>query len=219
MNKGYALGFLLVLLVIVLGFYVAYTGFLSTRETLRAQPTAVEVVRATPRPTSTPVLSPTATLTTGLPTVVPGITATLTATLPPAAVLPATAEPSEAPAPLTPSPTPVPITKFEFRLGGPAGPDSAYANCCYIYGTVRDAAGQGLEGIQVMAVSQWNTVLTATSKGGVDLGKYDIPINRDAIAWTIMIVDAGGKQISTQVPVPFDPYRFNAYRVDWQRSQ
>ena len=39
MNKGYAFGFLLVLLVFALGMYVAYTGFTSSRAAVRAQPT------------------------------------------------------------------------------------------------------------------------------------------------------------------------------------
>jgi hypothetical protein len=44
MGKGYAFGFMIVVLVVLLGLYVAFTGFMSTREALRAQ--------ATPVPTS-----------------------------------------------------------------------------------------------------------------------------------------------------------------------
>ena len=64
----------------------------------------------------------------------------------------------------------------------------------------------------------WTAPVVTTSKGGVDLGKYDIPIGRDAVTWNIFLVDAAGNQISSQVQVQFDPDAANAYRVDWVRS-
>jgi hypothetical protein len=51
MNRGYAFGFLIVLLVAVLGLYVAFTGFVSSRDALRAQlasQTSTPVVQITP---------------------------------------------------------------------------------------------------------------------------------------------------------------------------
>ncbi len=83
MNKGtgYALGFLLVLAVVALGFYVAYTSFQSSRAALLFQPTQAP---RTSTPTSRPTTAATSTAT---PSVAPVLTATLslTATLEPSA--------------------------------------------------------------------------------------------------------------------------------------
>jgi hypothetical protein len=238
MNKGYAFGFLIVLLVLALGLYVAYTGFVSSREALRAEPTSPP---RTGQATRLPVSSlPTAVAT--LPTVLtPTLEVTVTlavATLTsvvepppteppaPAPTEPPAAAPTEAspafptdtPAPQTQPPTPAPIPAYQFRLAGPPMADSNYPSCCYIFGTVRDAAGNGLEGIQVQVGNEWNPPVVAVSKGGVDLGKYDIPIGRDVVSWDVLLLDAAGNQISTKVQVPFDPNVANAFRVDWQRT-
>jgi hypothetical protein len=115
-------------------------------------------------------------------------------------------------------PTPVPLPAYQFRLAGPPGADPSYQNCCYILGTARDAAGNGLEGVRIQAFNEWNTLPPAPTKGGGEAGKYDIPIGRDVVTWYIMVIDAGGNQISSQVQIQFDPSQGNAYRVDWQRT-
>jgi hypothetical protein len=236
MNKGYAFGFLIVLLVLILGFYVAFTGFMASRDALRAQPTspsATGAAQATRVPTSP---APTATPTfITIPTPVAGITATLTAIVsadatkppPPAATNPPledsptppppVAEP-DTPTPFVPSPPPTPAPNYQFRLAGPPSADANYPNCCYLYGTVRDAAGNGLEGVQVQAFNEWNTLPPSVTKGGNEAGHYDIPIGRDTVTWNLVIIDAAGNRISTQVPVQFDASVANAYRVDWQRT-
>ena len=43
-------------------------------------------------------------------------------------------------------------------------------------------------------------------------------LGRDVVTWYVMIVDAGGNQISPQVQIQFDPDMANGYRVDWQRT-
>ncbi len=231
MNKGYAFGFLIVLLIVILGFYVAYTGFVSSREALHAQSTAAPTTAAvkTLRPptataTATPVL---------LPTPAPGITATLTALVPVGVTespsptgLPATEPPSlptpEPPSPppaeptAAPPPTPVPAPTYQFRLLG-ARPDAGRAGCCYIGGTIRDAAGNTLEGVRVRAYNEWQA-LEATSKGGVDLGHYDIPIGADRVNWYVIVVDAAGNPVSPQAVVQFDPGAAGWYWVEWQRT-
>jgi hypothetical protein len=237
MNKGYAFGFFIVLLVLILGFYVAYTGFVSSREALRAQPTSPSATRAV-RVVSTPT-SPGPTLTSTLPIVstpLPGNTATLTTvasgsateTPPPPTEPPAEPPPSPAPTqpPLdTPAPTvqvqpasPTTPPRYEFRLAGPPTADTSYPNCCYLYGTVRSSGGTPLEGIQVQAFNEWNTLPPATTKGGGEAGQYNIPIGQDAVTWNIVIIDGAGNRISTQVPVQFDPSVAGGYRVDWQRA-
>jgi len=239
MNKGYAFGFLLVLLIVILGLYVALTGFVASREAQRAQsgpePTAAFVQALSTRVPVSPSPSPSPTILT-LPTPLPGLTATLTAMAEPLDVAPGEAtespevEPTPPvaaePSPVLPTetaqaqiqpPTPAPVPALPFRLAGPPAADPN-ASCCYILGTIRDAAGTGLEGVRVQVSTMWTEPVVSTSKGGVDLGKYDIPIGYDAVTWNILLVDAEGKQISSQVQVPFDPAVAGAYRVDWVRS-
>jgi hypothetical protein len=238
MNKSYAFGFLIVLLVIVLGLYVALTSFMSSRDALRAQ-SASSSSSMEAQATSTPARpAPTPTETVfAIPTSMPGITTTLTAmavsvvtespppTEPP---LPATTEalpteppapqPTDTAAPVPQPPTPVPAPAYQFRLAGPPAPDPNYQICCYIFGTVRDATGNGIEGVQMQAFNEWNTLPAAITKGGGEAGQYNIPIGRDLVAWYIMVVDVGGNQISSQVQIQFDPNLANGYRVDWQRA-
>jgi hypothetical protein len=237
MNKGYAFGFLVIILVLILGMYVAYTGFMSSRAALRAQPTSTPasgVAEAT-RPPTEPLPTATPTLIT-IPTPIPGVTATLTAMMPtveseqpsptdPPAP-PATESPTEPPPqPPTdmptlqpPPPTPAPVPAYAFRLAGPPVADPGYPSCCYLYGTVRDAAGAPLEGVQVQALNEWNTLPPAATKGGGEAGQYNIPIGHDAVHWDMVILDAVGNQISPKVQVQFDPGVANAYRIDWQRT-
>jgi len=243
MNKGYAFGFLIVLLVVVLGLYVAFTGFMSSREALRAQATSpaptepvqtTEVVQATELPDE-PTPTPTgASLV--LPTPLPGITVTLTAAVlpdeteappetasteppPPSPTSPPPAQPTDTPPSLVQPPTVAPPSpEYQFRLGGPPGGDPAYPNCCYIFGTVRNAAGSPLEGVAVKAFNEWNDLPPAITKGGGEAGQYNIPIGHDAVTWYVVVVDATGTPISTQVPVNFDLDAAGGYRVDWQRT-
>ena len=233
MNRGYAFGFLIVLLVVILGIYVALTGFMSSRDALRVQSTAEPAVTQAaqaPATATNPPPSPSPTIQT-LPSPVPGITATLTAAVAtdvPESPVPAETEPPPPPTqpPAVPSdtppapqpPTPAPIPAYQFRLAGPAAPDPKYPLCCYIYGTVRDAGGTPLEGIQVKAFNEWNDLPPALTKGGGEAGQYNIPIGRDLVAWYVIIVDAGGNQISSQVQVQFNADTANGYRVDWQRT-
>jgi hypothetical protein len=235
MNKGYAFGFLIVLLVIILGLYVAFTGFMSSRETLRAEATAVPTARQAEvaiQPTE-PILSTATPTIMVLPTPVPGITATLTAvaspeveTAVPQPTEPAQTSPTEpppptptqTPLPVTQPPTPAPVPAYAFRLAAPPSPDPNYSLCCYIFGTVRDAAGNPLEGVQVQAFNEWNTLPPAMTKGGGEAGQYNIPIGNEPVTWYVMVVDASGNQISTQVPIQFSAEVALGYRVDWQRT-
>jgi len=233
MNKGYAVGFLIVLLVVVLGLYVAITGFMSSREALSTQAAAAASTQAA-LPSRTPtrvVPTPTDTAVV-IPTPVTGLTVTMTvmasagATEPPASTETPPAPPTEAPAVWptdTPAaavqpPTPVPAPAYQFRLAGPPSPDPSYGICCYVYGTVKDAAGNGLEGIQVQAFNEWTTLPPALTKGGGELGKYAIPIGREQVTWYVMIVDQAGNQISSQVQLPWNPDEANGFRIDWQRT-
>jgi hypothetical protein len=70
----------------------------------------------------------------------------------------------------------------------------------------------------VQAFNEWNSLPPAVTKGGSELGQYNIPIGHDAVTWYIVVVDPAGNHISTQSPVPFDPNTANAFQVDWQRT-
>jgi hypothetical protein len=242
MNRGYALGFLLVLLVVILGLYVALTGFQASREVLRAQPTAVRATRLAQATPAAPAVTPSAgendsaaateplTATVALPlTPTIEVAATLIVAEPtlaveapaPTAVPAATtapAEPANTPEAPLPPPTPAPAAGYAFQLAGPHAADPNYPHCCYIYGTVRDAAGNGLEGIRVEAANEWTAPFTAETKGGSELGQYDIPINTAIAKWYIKLLDAAGNQISSEVQVQFDGSGANGYRVDWRRT-
>jgi hypothetical protein len=226
MSKGYAFGFLIVLLIVLLGLYVAFTGFMSTREALRAQATPAptgQVGQAT-RVATHAALTPTATFM-ALPTYIPLITDTVTV----APTLPPTTEPSATPKPAKPSATPrptvppvkvptaTPVEVFKFRLLS-TQPDPSRPGCCYIYGTIRDANGNLLEGVLIQASNKWTTLPPATSKGGTETGKYDIPIAQEKLTWYVVLVDAAGKPISRQAVVNFDSSVAGWYRVDWQRT-
>jgi hypothetical protein len=85
-------------------------------------------------------------------------------------------------------------------------------------GTVRDAAGNGIDNVRVQALNEWNTLPPTVTKGGAEAGQYDIPLGFDRVAWDIIIVDASGNQVSTKATFLFEPEAANAYRVDWQRT-
>lgn len=227
MNRGYAIGFLIVLLIALVGMYVAVTGFQSARQAYLAQASAQPTERpeqATRLPTRTPT-PPGATA-----TAIITASAEVTATMPPAAAATedasAPAEPAETDLPAdtaTPEPTAPPLPTappqpaFQFRVFA-SRPDPERGGCCYIFGTVRDAGGNMLEGVRVAISNQWNAPVTAVTKGGPDLGNYDFPIGSDKITWYVSIVDAGGNRISTEAVVPFDPTVAGQYRVEWQRT-
>jgi len=135
---------------------------------------------------------------------------------PPPPTEPPPAQPTETVS--APAPTSVPVPSYAFRLAGPPAPDPNWSICCYLIGTIRDAAGNGLEGIQVKAFNEWNPPALATTKGGGEAGQYNIPIGRDVVSWYIVVIDAAGNPISPQVQIQFDPNAGSGYRVNWQRA-
>jgi len=227
MSKGYAFGFLIVLLIVLLGLYVAFTGFMSTREALRAQATPVSTGQVGQGTRTIPRAAPTPTATNlALPSYIPLITDTVTVapTLPPTTEpsgTPKPAKPSSTPRPTTPPvkvPTATPVPAFLFRPSGPVRRDDSRPGCCYICGYVRDANGNPLEGVLVQASNQWDTKPPAVTKGGTEKGWYDILIYLDKGTYTVSLVDAAGNQISSQVVVDFDRSVAGWFQVDWKRT-
>ena len=222
MNRGYAFGFLIVLVIVLLGLYVAFTGFRAARDAQLAQASA----EPTQRPDQATRVPTRASLT-------PSATLQQLSTPLPAATEPLAPAPTEAGAPAEPAappentatpeptvtlpPTATPQPAFEFRVLA-SRPDPSRGGCCYIFGTVRDAGGNMMEGIRVQLSNQWNAPVVATTKGGTDLGKYDFPIGTDKVAWYVSVVDANGNRISTEAVIQFDVGVAGQYMVDWQRT-
>jgi hypothetical protein len=71
----------------------------------------------------------------------------------------------------------------------------------------------------VQARNEWNTLPPAATKGGGEMGQYNIPIGRDVVTWDLVIVDGAGNQISTKVQINWDPNVANGFRIDWQRTR
>ncbi|NLE75327.1 MAG: hypothetical protein GX605_01070 [Chloroflexi bacterium] len=96
-----------------------------------------------------------------------------------------------------------------------------YAN--YIRGTVRDAQGTPLEGVRVRAYDQWGNEAVAFSKGGTDLGQYDVVIGSTPNLWYVVVLDSAGNPISPVVEVPHrqeGPHQKACWHwVDWRRTR
>ncbi len=134
-----------------------------------------------------------------------------------------TAQAGQSPSPGQGANTPSPAG-FSFVVSGtPAADFSRGCSGHYIFGEVRNAAGEGLPGVQIRAVDQWGNVFTNTSKDPPDQGKYDIPINALATTYQVAVVGEGNTQLSAAVTVT-DTGRFvNGsegcwHRVDWVKK-
>src|SRR5690606_16009510 len=112
------------------------------------------------RPTRPPTRAPTATLTMWIiSTTLPAVTDTAVPS--PTSAPGNTPKPTKAPKktaapaatqPAKPAPTAQPA--FQFRAVA-TRPDPNRGGCCLIFGTVRDAQGNALEGVLVRASNQW----------------------------------------------------------------
>jgi len=202
-SKGYALAFILILAIICTGAYVAVSALRANNSRPLVQierPTEAGNAQVTPA-AATPV-QPTATP--PPPTVTPQPPITLP-------IQPATPTTEGAPvrqiatvtAPVA-LPTPTAVPRFAFVQDGPVHGDFSH-NCtagAYILGYVRDANGTLLEGVQIQANDAWGNHLQSVSKGGTDLGKYDIPINSNVTdTWNVTIADNRGTPQSLTVVV------------------
>lgn len=224
-RRSYALAFLVILIVFCLGAYAGVSAFVTVLPRLEALFSRTAEASPTPAllpPTREPLATPTApTIPTPrppTPTAVPptptGYPPTSTTTAP---------SPTHTPVrPPTPSPTPRPRHLFE-----PAGPvrhdkdQACFAN--YIRGTVWDAQGTPLEGVRIYAYDQWGNEAFATSKGGVDLGQWDIVIGGTPDVWYVVVVDGAGNALSPIVEVPHHqegPDKEACWHwLDWRRTR
>jgi len=175
---------------------------------LWASPTPTEASAA---PTTT---VPTATLAPAASATPPAATASPTHT--------ATSTPTSAPTTSSGAPAPS-AGSFAFSLDGPVVHDlQAACTAQYLAGYVRDKAGNPLEGVRVRASDQWGNVVTTATKGGPDIGKWDIVLSGTPNVWNLVILDAAGNAISPAVPVPHhqDGEYKNActHLANWRRA-
>ena len=88
-----------------------------------------------------------------------------------------------------------------------------------IYGWVRDAQGENLEGVRIRVSDQWGNVAEAISKGGNEAGYYDMVRGMETVTWWVVVVDGGGNPLSPVITI--EPVQGAAgcwYQLDWQRT-
>jgi len=119
--------------------------------------------------------------------------------------------------------TPQPAGSYVFYLDGEVIHDQE-SSCVaqYIRGMVRNKAGDPLEGVRIKAFDLWGNEIMAISKGGTDIGKWDIVLGGTENIWKVVILDAAGVEISPIARVPHhQDDEFNSacvHIVNWRRS-
>lgn len=94
---------------------------------------------------------------------------------------------------------------------------------CYVgavFGYVHDEQGQWLAGVRLRLSDPWGHVFTSASKPAPDNGYYDFILGTSPATWTLVVVDAEGRQISPAVTVQHkegDPGCW--YEVDFRRTR
>ena len=92
----------------------------------------------------------------------------------------------------------------------------------YIRGTVRDKAGDPLEGVRIKAYDLWGNEVMTISKGGVDIGKWDIVLGGTENVWKVVVLNEAGVEISPIATVPHhqdDEFKsICVHIVNWRRS-
>lgn len=218
-SRGTAAAFFLILAIVCGGGYWAYQAvrgggsLVSFGGAEVVRPTAIVV--ATGLPTVTPLAAlatetpvfvpPTPALATPVPPTVTAPPPVAVATQPPA---PATTPTSEFPPGVTPSATPTETPEptatpaFPFQLALHRPDFERGCNGHYIFGYIRDGAGNLLPGVLVHVWDQYgNDLGVAASKDAPDLGYYNFPISPVRDTWSVQVVDAGRSPLSPAVEV------------------
>jgi hypothetical protein len=88
-----------------------------------------------------------------------------------------------------------------------------------IYGWVRDAHDENLEWVRVRISDQWGNVAEAISKGGDEIGYYDMVRGLETVTWQVVVVDEAGNPLSPVVTIePIQEAAGCWYQLDWQRT-
>jgi hypothetical protein len=223
-SKYHAIAFLVVLAIVCLGAYVAVNAILSAGRTplislATSTPTRLTISSGDQTtvvpgsiPTNTPVVPPTPAVPTATPVLpTPTPTANPATPTPPVAAIPT---PTETPG----EPTPIPPGEHQYMPDGPVHSECGRSSAL-IYGWVRDAQDENLEGIRVRVSDPWGNVAEAISKGGNEAGYYDMVRGMETVTWWVVVVDEAGNPLSPVVTI--EPAQGAAscwYQLDWQRT-
>lgn len=218
-NKGSAVAFLFVLLVMCVGGCVAFSALTSGRG-----PQTVSLESSTP----TWATEPTPAGSTSAPTYAPAETPSPHSELSTPVAPSATPVPPSTPTPQASATPAVPPTATRTTTGpGPAPPPGSYQyrvirnerDCTkggVIGGWVYDTAGNGLPWASVRIYNDFGWTATQQSEGPPQSGKYEFPLG-DAVLFHLEVVDNDGRVVSPTVDVNYDPTC--SQRVDWERVQ
>ena len=227
-SKYQAIAFVVVLAIVCLGAYVAIDTILSGGRTPL-------ISLATPTPTRLTIPEGDQTM------VAPGSIPTDTPVIPPTPAVPTATPVLPTPTPVPATPTPIPVATTPTLIETPSGstptpapptppggyqymPDGLVRSECgkpsaLIYGRVRDAQDENLDGVRIRISDQWGNVAEAISKGGNEAGYYDIVRGMETVTWWVMVVDEAGNPLSPVVTI--EPVQGDAgcwYQLDWQRT-
>jgi len=225
-KKRYGLGYLLVLLAAVAGFFLLRERTRAVELPQVALPQDVRQLAADLDmfglftrllPAITPAPSPTPLLTAGAsdPAVVQGIE--------PTAAAGSTAAPTAPPAAATDPapPTAVPDAGYPFVLAGEVR--SGNENCAEasIRGSVRDAAGALLAGVRLWRYDQFGNEQVVESRADdVERGQYSFAIGDTANTHYVQVIDVGGAIISPVLQIDHRQGEVAdalCHWVDWQQ--
>ena len=215
-NKGSALAFLFVLLIMCVGAFAAFSALTSGKgshvvavESLTpTEALATVSISATVEPAATPAETPPpgAELSTPVapsPTPVSPITPTPVPT----------ATPTLAPSPTTTSTEPEPPSgSYQFRVRRNE-PDCSAGGV--IGGRVYDAVGNGLPSAKVYLHNDYGWSANKQSEGPPQAGKYEFNMGSDAGLFHLLVVDEGGQPLSPVVDIDYQPNC--SQHVDWER--
>lgn len=227
-SKYHAIAFLVVLAIVCLGAYVAVDAILSGGRTPLISldtptPTRLTIpegdqtmVSPGSIPTDTPVVPPTPAVPTATP-VLP--TATPAPATPTPVLVAVTPTPTETPSGPTSTPAPpTPPGGYQYLPDGPVRSECGRPSAL-IYGWVRDAQGDNLEGVRIRVSDQWGNVAEAISKGGDEAGYYDVVRGMETVTWEVMVVDGAGNPFSPVITIePVQEAGSCWYQLDWQRT-
>ncbi len=231
---GYALAFILVLLLACVGGFLGgrfllarlqqdlmppQAGWTPPAPATLGQAGAQTPAATTPGAASTLPAQPAAT----------ALVAPTPTSMPPASV----ASPSPTPTvpaastdeAVTPSPTipesPTPARAYLYALARPVRYSTGDCPGIYVLGQVTDRTGAPVPDVRLYLVDQYGNAATAVSKSGAtDAGRYDFPIGGPARRFFLTVIDAGGLQLSPQVEIGFglapEP-QATCFWVDWRR--
>ncbi len=222
-DRSYAIVMVIILAFCCMGMCVAVTGYLNGRppslSSIVPGPSIPATLLVVFAPTDTPHPAPmtaTSFVTPTSGTVVPPLGALQTLVLPsPAGTtgtdssspVPRPAQPTSIPTQAPPPPQVQSCAGFSFcPVGGPPDAQLAPTNdrCPrnYIWGRVVDLAKKGIPDVQIRFRGPLGNIDTVVSKAPPDPpGIYNILAPPPGGRWTIWVVDAGGKPLSSQITI------------------